>query len=800
MRIFSFLFDLIGFGIGIPIGLLLGFFIFIYSEPDDVKDPIIKPLNEIDTGSLIDLLHEIPPWVKHPDYERIDWFNKALYDMWPYLDKAICGIIRSTAKPIFAEYIGQYQIKSIEFETLTLGSLPPTVYGKLYCMRVHESNEKELVFEPAIRWAGNPHITVVLKLLFFRITAQLVDVQIFAAPRIILRPLVPSFPCFANITATLIDKEFIRRQVASLYLWPQTLEIPILDGSLSGAIKKPVGILHVKVVRALKLLKMDIIGSSDPYVKIKLSGERLPSKKTTIKMRNLNPEWNENFKLTVKDPQSQVLQFDLYDWEQIGTHDFLGMQIVPLKVLAPLEKKELTLDLVKNTNPYDPQNKKGRGQLVVELTYNPFIEDNAKYSGPLDANVAGGNIGRRRKSSIDFSFLSSLEAAGLLSVTVQGAEGVGGKNHTNPNPYCLVSFGSETKITKMLRKTQRPSWNEEFQFVLEEASLKDKIHIEVKKAKKIKAKATMTASTASLALPSLSPKTLALYTPKPTSVPFYSVSSSSLTLGCKPISISASFLNSGRFQSASSRFVRNVAVSSEFEQDEEVLSDDGEASFAPDLKLFVGNLPFSVDSAQLAGLFESAGNVEMVEVIYDKTTGRSRGFGFVTMSSVQEAEGAARQLNGYELDGRALRVNYGPPPPRSEDSFRGARGGGGGSDSSNRLYVGNLAWGVDNLALENLFSEQGKVLEAKVVYDRDSGRSRGFGFVTYGTADEMNSAIESLDGVDLNGRSIRVTAAEPRPRRQLVGYGLFPLLFVKNSKIMLPCATVGFASGGSDGF
>ncbi|KAM1386107.1 hypothetical protein PS1_032613 [Malus domestica] len=275
----------------------------------------------------------------------------------------------------------------------------------------------------------------------------------------------------------------------------------------------------------------------------------------------------------------------------------------------------------------------------------------------------------------------------------------------------------------------------------------------------------MTASTATLALPSLSPKTLALYTPKAASISLYSA----LALGCKPISISASFLNSGKgFQSVSSRFVRNVAVSSEFEQDEEVLSDDGEAS--PEPKLFVGNLPFSVDSAQLAGIFESAGNVEMVEVIYDKTTGRSRGFGFVTMSNVQEAESAARQLNGYELDGRALRVNYGPPPPRTEDSsFRGARGGprgGGGYDSNNRLYVGNLAWGVDNLALENLFSEQGKVLEAKVVFDRDSGRSRGFGFVTYDTADEMNSAIESLDGVDLNGRSIRVSAAEPRPRRQ----------------------------------
>lgn len=78
----------------------------------------------------------------------------------------------------------------------------------------------------------------------------------------------------------------------------------------------------MKVVRALKLLKMDIIGTSDPYVKIKLSGERLPSKKTTIKMRNLNPEWNESFRLTVKDPQTQILQFDLYDWEQVWTNPY----------------------------------------------------------------------------------------------------------------------------------------------------------------------------------------------------------------------------------------------------------------------------------------------------------------------------------------------------------------------------------------------------------------------------------------------------------------------------------------------
>lgn len=83
------------------------------------------------------------------------------------------------------------------------------------------------------------------------------------------------------------------------------------------AIKKPVGILHVKVVRAMKLLKMDLLGTSDPYVNLSLSGERLPAKKTTIKKKNLNPEWNENFKLIVKEPQSQLLHINVYDWDKV---------------------------------------------------------------------------------------------------------------------------------------------------------------------------------------------------------------------------------------------------------------------------------------------------------------------------------------------------------------------------------------------------------------------------------------------------------------------------------------------------
>lgn len=81
--------------------------------------------------------------------------------------------------------------------------------------------------------------------------------------------------------------------------------------------KKPVGILHVTVVRAAKLLKKDLLGASDPYVKLSLTGESLAAKKTTIKKKTLNPEWNENFKLVVKDPQSQVLRLQVFDWDKV---------------------------------------------------------------------------------------------------------------------------------------------------------------------------------------------------------------------------------------------------------------------------------------------------------------------------------------------------------------------------------------------------------------------------------------------------------------------------------------------------
>lgn len=78
-------------------------------------------------------------------------------------------------------------------------------------------------------------------------------------------------------------------------------------------------------------------------------------------------------------------------------------------------------------------------------------------------------------------------------------------------------------------------------------------------------------------------------------------------------------------------------------------------------KLFVGSLPWAVDDAKLAQIFAQAGNVVSAQVVKDRETGRSRGFGFVEMSTDEEAQNAVSNLNGSDVDGRKIVVNIARP-------------------------------------------------------------------------------------------------------------------------------------------
>ncbi|MEM6789810.1 MAG: RNA-binding protein, partial [Myxococcota bacterium] len=83
---------------------------------------------------------------------------------------------------------------------------------------------------------------------------------------------------------------------------------------------------------------------------------------------------------------------------------------------------------------------------------------------------------------------------------------------------------------------------------------------------------------------------------------------------------------------------------------------------------------------------------------------------------------------------------------------------------SNKLFVGGLSWDTDDSGLLAAFQPYGDVREAKVITDRETGRSRGFGFVTYSNRDEASTAMEAMNGAELDGRTLRVDEAQDRGR------------------------------------
>ena len=112
------------------------------------------------------------------------------------------------------------------------------------------------------------------------------------------------------------------------------------------------------------------------------------------------------------------------------------------------------------------------------------------------------------------------------------------------------------------------------------------------------------------------------------------------------------------------------------------------------MKLYVGNISFNTTNQDLNDLFGTVGTVSSANIIEDRETGRSRGFGFVEMASQEDGEKAISELNGKELDGRTLKVNEAKPRENGGGGGfnRGGRGGGGGNYRTSSRDFGGRSW------------------------------------------------------------------------------------------------------------
>jgi nucleolin len=235
----------------------------------------------------------------------------------------------------------------------------------------------------------------------------------------------------------------------------------------------------------------------------------------------------------------------------------------------------------------------------------------------------------------------------------------------------------------------------------------------------------------------------------------------------------------------------------------EIIQGIGMAIGNEEAKLFVAGLPDSVSEEVLKQIFEATGGtVVSVSLPKDRMTGRPRGFGFVTLSTPQEAEAARSALDGSLQGGRSISVRpFQAEPPRKGEGPRdgplssgprssGPRAAGPPQQAPDRtLYVGNLPYDCSQPEVETLINSvcgEGQVVRVHLPMDAD-GRKRGFGFVTMASSESAKTAAEQLKTADLRGRRLIVNIAHPKGDRPPRSEGGF-------------AGGGGFGGGGGGGF
>lgn len=184
-------------------------------------------------------------------------------------------------------------------------------------------------------------------------------------------------------------------------------------------------------------------------------------------------------------------------------------------------------------------------------------------------------------------------------------------------------------------------------------------------------------------------------------------------------------------------------------------SSDGEEA----RRLYIGNIPRNLNNDELRNIVEEHGAVEITEVMYDKYSGRSRRFAFVTMKTIEDANAVIEKLNDTEIGGRKIKVNITEKPLQGMDRAVTQAEDSQFVESPYKVYVGNLAKTVTNELLKDFFSEKGNVLGAKVQRTPGTSKSSGFGFVCFSSDEEVEAAIEALNNAVLEGQKIRVNKA-----------------------------------------
>lgn len=338
-----------------------------------------------------------PEWISFPVFEQVKWLNKQLTKLWPFVADAAELVIRESVEPLLEDYRPS-GITSLKFSKLTLGTVPPKIEG----IRVQSLKEGQITMDIDLRWGGDPNIVLGVEAGHIAsIPIQLKDLQVFTVIRVIFQ-LAEEIPCISAVVVALLSdpkprieytlkavggsltalpgisdmiEDTVDTIVKDTLQWPHRIVVPIggVGVDTSDLELKPQGKLTVTVVKASGLKNMELIGKSDPYVILHI--RPLFKVKTKVIDNNLNPVWDETFELIAEDKETQSVIIEVYDKDNIGQDEKLGVTKLPLIDLEAGTPKELELRLMPSLDMTKIKDKKDRGTITLKVLYHEFSRE-----------------------------------------------------------------------------------------------------------------------------------------------------------------------------------------------------------------------------------------------------------------------------------------------------------------------------------------------------------------------------------------------------------------------------------------
>ncbi|KAM6989401.1 extended synaptotagmin-2-A isoform 2-T2 [Tautogolabrus adspersus] len=448
---------------------------------------------------------ELPPWVHYPDVERVEWLNKTVKQMWPFICQFVDKLFRDTIEP--AVKAANPHLSSFCFTKIDMGDKPPRVNGvKVYTENV---DKRQVIMDMQVSFVGNTEIDVDIKKYYCR--AGIKSIQLHGTMRVVMEPLLGDMPLIGALSVFFLKKplldinwtgltnmldipgvnglcdNIIQDIIYSFVVLPNRITIPLVGEAQLAQLRFPMpkGLLRIHFIEAQDLLGKDkflgglIKGKSDPYGVIQIGTQLFQSK---VIHETVHPKWNEVYEALVYDLSGQNVEIELFD-EDTDKDDFLGNLIIDIAELEKEQKVDEWFDL----DDVDT------GKLHLKLEWLSLLPTPEKLDQALMSIKADrGHANDGLSSALLVIFLDSarnlprnpleFNQAGLKKASISKAIKSGKKVTSDPSPLVQFTVGHKSFESKTRYKTNEPVWEEAFTFLIHNPKIQE-LEVEVKDEK-----------------------------------------------------------------------------------------------------------------------------------------------------------------------------------------------------------------------------------------------------------------------------------------------------------------------------